>query len=83
MYFVRAVNLVLMLEKTVKRPQVESIIAQSLTSAQADMIQEVYEAFGVFWRLIGMFYTFFDESFLEVGRKTTTCSPVFDSRYPL
>lgn len=42
------------LEHVLKRPHIESVIAQSLTSPESRNVQERYEAFGVFWRLTGM-----------------------------
>ena len=36
-----------------KKPYVESIVAQSLTSPNPRHDNEVYEAFGVLWRLTG------------------------------
>ncbi|ETW86774.1 hypothetical protein HETIRDRAFT_30556 [Heterobasidion irregulare TC 32-1] len=50
-YHARAVNLIWALENVTKRPYVESIVAQGLTSPQSRNVQESYEAFGVFWRL--------------------------------
>lgn len=46
-------HLIWNLEHVLKRPYVESVIAQSLTSPESRNIQERYEAFGVFWRLTG------------------------------
>ena len=54
-YHARAVNLIWALENATKRPYVESIVAQGLTSPQSRNVQESYEAFGVFWRLTGDF----------------------------
>lgn len=52
-YHVRAVNLIWSLESSVKRPYVESILAQSLTSPESRNDIGAYEAFGVLWRLTG------------------------------
>ena len=52
-YHVRAVKLIWSLESSVKRPYVESILAQSLTSPESRNDIGAYEAFGVLWRLTG------------------------------
>jgi hypothetical protein len=52
-YHVRAVNLIWSLESSVKKPDVESILAQSMTSPESRNVSEAYEAFGVLWRLTG------------------------------
>lgn len=52
-YHVRSVNLIWSLESSVKKPYVESILAQSMTSAESKNVSEIYEAFGVLWRLTG------------------------------
>lgn len=57
MYHVRAVNLIWSLESSMKKPYVESILAQSLTSPKPRHDNEVYEAFGVLWRLTGTYST--------------------------
>lgn len=51
-YHVRSVNLIWSLESSVRKPYVESILAQSMTSAESS-VSEIYEAFGVLWRLTG------------------------------
>ncbi|KAF9447031.1 hypothetical protein P691DRAFT_803039 [Macrolepiota fuliginosa MF-IS2] len=50
-YHVRSVNLIWSLESSVKKPYVESILAQSMTSPESRNVSEAYEAFGVLWRL--------------------------------
>ncbi|KXN85691.1 Protein dopey [Leucoagaricus sp. SymC.cos] len=50
-YHVRAVNLIWSLEASVKKPFVESILAQSMASPESRNVSEAYEAFGVLWRL--------------------------------
>ncbi|KAJ3572176.1 hypothetical protein NP233_g3254 [Leucocoprinus birnbaumii] len=50
-YHVRAVNLIWSLQSAVKKPYVESILAQSMTSPESRNVSEAYEAFGVLWRL--------------------------------
>lgn len=52
-YHVRSVNLIWSLDATTKKPHVESILAQTMTSPESRNIQESYEAFGVLWRLTG------------------------------
>ncbi len=52
-YHVRSVNLFWSLESSVKKPHVESILAQSMASAESRNVSEAYEAFGVLWRLTG------------------------------
>ncbi|KAI6048019.1 Dopey, N-terminal-domain-containing protein [Pisolithus marmoratus] len=50
-YHVRAVDLVWTLESSTGHYYVESIIAQSLNSANLHRLEEAFEAFGVLWRL--------------------------------
>ncbi|KIM47693.1 hypothetical protein M413DRAFT_439360 [Hebeloma cylindrosporum] len=50
-YHVRAVNLIWSLQASTTRTYVESIIAQSMTSAESLKVSEAYEGFGVLWRL--------------------------------
>jgi hypothetical protein len=52
-YHVRSVNLIWSLESSVKKPHVESILAQRMTSPESRNVSEAYEAFGVLWRLTG------------------------------
>jgi len=52
-YHVRAVNLIWSLQASTTRTYVESIIAQSITSAESPNVSAPYEAFGVLWRLSG------------------------------
>lgn len=52
-YHARAVTLIWSLESTSKKPHVESILAQTMTSPESRNVQESYEAFGVLWRLSG------------------------------
>ena len=75
-YHARAVNLIWALENATKRPYVESIVAQGLTSPQSRNVQESYEAFGVFWRLTGNFRGKFDISIIF------NISPTEDSLLP-
>lgn len=42
-----------MLEDSANRPQVVSIIAQSLSSRDPHHVREACDAFGVLWRLTG------------------------------
>ncbi|KAF8915027.1 Dopey, N-terminal-domain-containing protein [Mucidula mucida] len=50
-YHARSVSLIWSLESATKKPHVESILAQTMTSPESRNIQESYEAFGVLWRL--------------------------------
>ncbi|KAL0951843.1 hypothetical protein HGRIS_008504 [Hohenbuehelia grisea] len=50
-YHVRAVNLLWAIEASTKRPHVEAIVAQTMTSPEFRNTQDAYEAFGVLWRL--------------------------------
>lgn len=43
------------LEKSSRTPHVESLIAKSLSARQSEEAQEACEAFGVLWRLTGVF----------------------------
>ena len=51
----RAVNLIWALENTVGSQQIVAIISQSLSSDNALDVRDACEAFGVLWRLTGMF----------------------------
>ena len=53
-YHMRAVNLIWSLERLNTQPLVESVIAQSLSSRHPSELQDACEAFGVLWRLTGM-----------------------------
>lgn len=55
-YHVRAVNLIWSLDSATRRPHVESILAQAMTSPESRNVHESYEAFGVLWRLSGAFF---------------------------
>jgi hypothetical protein len=53
MYHARAASLVWILEKTSTHHQVESIIAETLTSPRGPDSEASYHAFGNLWRLTG------------------------------
>jgi hypothetical protein len=53
MYHARAANLVWLVEKTSAHRQVESIIAEILTSPDDIDREASYHAFGALWRLTG------------------------------
>jgi hypothetical protein len=53
MYHARAANLVWVVEKTSAHRQVESIIAETLTSSHVMDREASYHAFGALWRLTG------------------------------
>jgi hypothetical protein len=53
MYHARAANLVWLVEKTSTHRQVESIIAETLTSPDVMDREALYHAFGALWRLTG------------------------------
>jgi hypothetical protein len=53
MYHARAANLVWLIEKTSTHRQVESIIAETLTSPDLMDREALYHAFGALWRLTG------------------------------
>ncbi|KAJ3774387.1 Dopey, N-terminal-domain-containing protein [Lentinula raphanica] len=50
-YHVRAVNLIWSLDAATPKSHVESILAQAMNSPESKNVQELYEAFGVLWRL--------------------------------
>lgn len=81
-YHVRAVNLIWSLQASTTRTYVESIIAQSITSAESPKVSEAYEAFGVLWRLSGELNLFRRMSFLMSSGKRITNSLDFTLRSP-
>ena len=56
MYHARAANLVWLVEKASSHRQVESIIAETLTSSDVMDREALYHAFGTLWRLTGSLF---------------------------
>ena len=53
-YHVRAVSLLWSLQASTPGSQVESTIAQSMSSSDINKVMDAYEAFGTIWRFSGV-----------------------------